>query len=84
MSSLFDPAKWDWTRTAVVSAIWIGAVVLDGWIRLARLMSEAKQTDLSGGDFIVTLPYGTRHLAFWVGLALVPPAAAVLRKLVAG
>ena len=54
------------------------------WYLVAREISHAKQTDSSGGDFIVALPYGTRHLAVWAAAALLPPVAALLRKLAAG
>ena len=39
---------------------------------------------LKGGDFVTVLPYGTRHLAIALGIALVPPLLAALRKVVAG
>jgi len=79
-----DPAGWSWGRLAAASALWMLAVALGASILVARVISHAKQTDASGGDFIVRLPYGTRHLTVAVALALAPPVLACLRKLATG
>jgi hypothetical protein len=79
-----DPAGWSWGRLAGASASWVLAVALTAAYLVARVISHAKQTDASGGDFIVRLPYGTRHLALAIALALLPPLLAFVRKLVSG
>ena len=79
-----DPAAWSWGRLTAVSLLWIATVALIAGVLVARVISHAKQTDSSGGDFIVALPYGTRHLTIAVALALLPPALALIRKLAAG
>jgi len=79
-----DPGAWSWGRLAAASALWILAVALTASALVARVISHAKQTEASGGDFIVQLPYGTRHLALAVAIALAPPVLAFLRKLATG
>jgi hypothetical protein len=79
-----DPAQWSWGKLALAGAAWAAALtILAGWL-VARVISHAKETDLSGGDFIVSLPYGTRHLTIYILAVLVPLVLAVARKLAAG
>jgi len=79
-----DPAGWSWLRLAALGAAWIAFVALGAALLLARAMEHAKQTTGGDGEFITVLPYGTRHLALGLLLALLPPALALLRKLVSG
>ena len=82
--SAIDPANWGWGRLAGASALWMLGVALAASYSVARVISHAKQTDASGGDFIVALPYGTRHLALAITVALLPPLLALIRKLATG
>ena len=68
----------------MASAAWVVAVALGGWWMVARVIAHAKASDPSGGDFVVVLPYGTRHLTILVLVAVFPPLAALARKLLAG
>ena len=79
-----DPALWSGARLAAASATWVLLLTLAGWWSIARVISHAKATDPSGGDFVVALPYGTRHLTILLLLAVLPPLAALARKLMAG
>ena len=79
-----DPSHWGWARLAGASAAWMLALAVTGWWMVARVIAHAKATDPSGGDFVVALPYGTRHLTILVLLAVLPPLAALARKLLAG
>jgi hypothetical protein len=79
-----DPAAWSWARLAAVSAAWALLLTIAGWWAVARAIAHAKQTDAAGGDFVVALPYGTRHLSILVVLVLLPPLLALARKLAAG
>ncbi len=79
-----DPAHWSWARLAALSTGWVLGLSLVAWSLIARVISHAKETDTSGGEFTVTLPYGTRHRTILFAVALLPPLAALLRKLTAG
>lgn len=60
------------------------ALATTAWWMVARVIDHAKTSDGGGGDFVVTLPYGTRHLTILVLLAVLPPLTALARKLMAG
>jgi len=79
-----DPAHWSWPKVLAIAVVWVGAVALIALALLTRAMERAKETQAAGGDFVTVLPYGTRHLAISLGIALVPPLLAALRKVVAG
>jgi len=79
-----DPAQWSWGKLALTGAAWAAALTLVAGCLVARVISHAKETDLRGGDFIVSLPYGTRHLTIYILAVLIPVLVAVARKLAAG
>ena len=79
-----DPAQWSWTRVLVLGAVWAGVTAAVGIALAMRAMERAKETEAAGGEFITVLPYGTRHLAVLLALALAPPLLAALRRVLAG
>ena len=80
-----DPTHWGWARLAGASTAWVVVLAATGWWwTVARVIAHAKVTDPSGGDFVVVLPYGTRHLTVLVLVAVFPPLVALARKLLAG
>jgi hypothetical protein len=79
-----DPGHWSWGKLAALGAGWLLLFGMIAAIAVARVISHAKETDVSGGEFIVTLPYGTRHLTIYILIVLLPLAAAIARKIAAG
>ena len=79
-----DPAHWSWGKLAAAGGGWVLMFALIAAAAVSRVITHAKETDPSGGEFIVTLPYGTRHLTIYILLVLLPLAAAIARKLAAG
>jgi hypothetical protein len=79
-----DPAHWSWGKLAALGTGWLLLFGIFAAMAVSRVISHAKETDVSGGDFIVALPYGTRHLTIYILIVLLPLAAAVARKLAAG
>jgi hypothetical protein len=79
-----DPAQWSWARLLAWSAAWVLVVAGVALALYLRAMEQGKETNVSGGDFVTVLPYGTRHLAIAVAIALLPPLLAALRKVIAG
>jgi len=79
-----DPAHWSWPRVLTIAIVWVGTVTLIALALITRAMERAKETQAAGGDFVTVLPYGTRHLTMALGVALIPPLLAALRKVLAG
>ena len=80
----FDPAQWSWARLSAVSGAWVVLVAAVSVALFVRAMERAKETNVSGGQFISQIPFGTRHLALAAAIALLPPLVALLRKALAG
>jgi hypothetical protein len=81
---MLDPAHWSWGKLALAGMAWAAVLTLVAAGLVSRVISHAKETDPTGGDFIVHLPYGTRHLTIYIVAVLIPITLAVLRKLAAG
>jgi hypothetical protein len=79
-----DPAHWSWARMLAMGGAWAGGTALVALWLVMRAMERSKETQAAAGDFITVLPYGTRHLAIVLTVALGPPLLAMLRKALAG